>query len=375
MRSLFLIFIITFLVYAASAPADTPYDYFTRLSHAFLNGRLYLEENPPWLNELIPLDGKYYVVYSPMPAIILMPLSAFGPNFLQTLFSIILGAINGVLIYILMRRLQISQKTSFLITFLFAFGTNHWFLSSIGSAWYLAHIVAIFFLLLSLIETFGKRRYFLIGLLLGASFWSRTPVLFTLPFFILLFRNNFKNMLLLGSGLGVFILLDLTYNFLRFNELSPFRPYNLIPQIMDDPVFKDGFMSIKFIPRHLNAMFFYLPQVSDKFPYLIPSLYSMAIWFTTPALIYIIKAKLNKIALACWVGIIPTLFVISLWAGVGYSQFGYRFIQDVIPFLLILTAYGVGPKPTKLAWILILVSILVNVWGVILINKFDLYVI
>lgn len=310
-----------------------------------------------------------------MPAIMLIPFTLLGHNISQTLFSTLLGAINVVLIYILMRRLQISQKTSFLMTFLFGFGTNHWYLASIGSAWYFAHIVAVFFLLLALIEIFGKRRYFLIGLLIGASFWSRSPIIFSLPFFLIIYRNNFKNSLLLGSGLGVFILLDLAYNFLRFNEISPLAPYNLISNITNDPVFKDGFMNVKFIPRHLDAIFLRLPYLTDKFPYLVPSLYAMALWFTTPALVYVFKVKFRRIIVACWSAIIPTLSIIFFWAGVGYSQFGYRFIQDVMPFLVILTAFGIGQKPSKLAWVLVLLSVLVNIWGIIFINKLDLYVI
>jgi hypothetical protein len=36
----------------------TPYNYFVRLADAFLHFRLYLLENPPWLNELVPFQGN-----------------------------------------------------------------------------------------------------------------------------------------------------------------------------------------------------------------------------------------------------------------------------------------------------------------------------
>ncbi len=384
MKQFFFIFLITLIIYFLSSPGETPYNYFTRLSSSFLSGKLYLTQNPPWLNELIPIKDKYYVVYPPMPAIILMPyVLLFGEHSSQTLFSIILGSINVGLVYLLCKKIKLTSKTSIWVTLFFGFGTNHWYLASIGSAWFLAHIVAVFFLLLSLIEVFGKQRLILIGLLLGFSFWSRTTVIFTLPFFYIFFWKRFLpinmtsilNFFFLNIGIIFFILLDAEYNFLRFGNFSPFAPYYLIPNINSDPIFKNGFMSLKFIPRHIDAILFRLPKLTKTFPFLIPSLYSTAIWFTSPAILFIFKAKDNLIIIACWAAIILTLSVTFLWAGVGYAQFGYRFIQDIMPFLLILMAYGFGQKPGKIAICLIILSIIINTWGVILINKFNVFII
>ncbi len=295
-----------------------------------LDGKLYITDHPSWLNELIAIGGKYYIVYPPMPAIVLLP-SVFllGQYFSQTIFSIILGAINVVLVYLLFKRLNFSNKTSFFVTIFFAFGTNHWYLASVGSAWFIAHITALFFLLLALFEVSGKKRF----------------------------------------------LLDALYNFLRFNNFSPLSPYQLIPGIVNDPIFQQGFMNIAYIPRHIEAILLRLPQVQSTWPFLIPSLYSTALWFTSPAFIYIFKAKKSLLTVACWVAIIATLLVVSLWGGVGFAQFGYRFAQDFMPFLLILLAIGIGNKPSKIFYLLWVLSILVNAWGVIMINKLNIYAI
>lgn len=382
MRLLLMIFSIVIFFYFLTSAGETPYNYFTRLSESLLSGKLYLTQNPPWLNELIPIDSKYYVVYPPMPAIILMPfVLLFKGNVSQTIFSIILGSLNVVLVYILLRRVIQSVKTSLLVTFFFAFGTNHWYLSSVGSAWFFAHITALFFLIIALIETFGKGRLLLIGFLLGVSFWARTTEVFTLPFFYIFFwkkfwpinKKNFYNFLLLNLGVIFIILLDATYNFLRFGSFSVLMPYSLIPHIKNDPMFKDGFMSINFIIRHIDAVLFRLPKLINTFPFLIPSLYSTALWFTSPAFFYIFKAKKDLLSIACWTAIVTTISVIFLWAGVGYAQFGYRFIQDVMPFLLILMIKGIGQKPSKLTYFLILLSVIINAWGTILINKFNIF--
>src|SRR3989304_4055883 len=187
-----LIFILVLIIYVITSPGQSPWNYFVLLADAFNHGRLYLTQNPSWLNELVPIDGKYYVVYPPMPAILLMPyVYLFAEKASQTMFSILLGSLNVVLVYLLCKRLNFSIKTSLLVTFSFAFGTNHWYLSSVGSAWFIAHITALFFLLLALLETFGKQRLLLIGLLLGGSFWARTPVIFTAFFFYIYFWSRF----------------------------------------------------------------------------------------------------------------------------------------------------------------------------------------
>jgi hypothetical protein len=369
-------------VYLLSSPGPTPYNYFTRLSEAFLNNRLYLTDNPSWLNELVPRGGRYFVVYPPMPAIVMIPwVALFGKEASQAIFSILLGALNASLVFILIKKLKFPDKTAILVAIFFAFGTDHWYLASVGSAWFISHVVALTFLFLALIETFGRSRLLVIGLLLGASFWSRTTVIFTLPFFYIFLakkfwpinKQNLFNFFLLNFGVGFFVILDFYYNFVRFGSINALAPYLLIPNISNDPVFSGGFMSLKFIPRHLEAAFWKLPKPINKFPFLVPSLYSMPVWFSSPALFLILKAGKSRLALACFSAVILTFLVISTWAGVGYAQFGYRFVQDFMPFLLILLALSLGQRPGKLAYGLIALSILVNLWGVVMINKLGTY--
>jgi hypothetical protein len=343
-----------------------------------------LSENPAWLNELIPDDGKYYVVYPPMPAVVMIPAAAiFGDNLSQSLFSIFLGSINVCLVYFLGKILQFGQKTSILMALFFGFGTNHWFLANVGSAWYIAHIVALFFLLLALIETFGKGRLWLIGLLIGASFEARTTVIFTTVFFYLYFWRKFWpvnkksiwNFINLSGGILGFIAIDAIYNFARFGNFSVLSPYQLIPRISGDPIFQEGFMNFHYIPRHFQALFTQLPVFQNAWPYIIPTLYSLPIWLTSPWILLLIKTKRNFLALCSILAIIPTLFIISLWGGVGFAQFGYRFAQDFMPFLLILLGLSIGKKPAWYVYLFLIASILVNFWGVVVINLLGISVI
>ena len=54
----------------------------------------------------------------------------------------------------------------------------------------------------------------------------------------------------------------------------------------------------------------------------------------------------------------------------GFAQFGYRFAVDVHPFLFLILIYALPKKLGKVHWLLLFLSILVNAWGVVWINKF-----
>src|SRR5215475_5167358 len=60
-------------VYFFSNPGSgSYYDYTYRIAEALLSGRLGLTERPPdWLNEMVPLDGRYYSVF-PLGSVLTM---------------------------------------------------------------------------------------------------------------------------------------------------------------------------------------------------------------------------------------------------------------------------------------------------------------
>ncbi len=388
-----LFFISTFIIYYLTSSGPTPYNYFVHLANAFLQGRLYLINNPPWLNELIPMNGKYYVIYPPMPALLVLPivvLKGLATN--QTLISIFVGGLNAVLVYLLAKRLFSDSDNnrknvlSLWIATLFIFGTIHWFLASVGSVWYFAHIAATFFLLLAFNETFGKMRFWLIGLLLGAAYWSRLPVILSLPFFLIMIYRRLKTkgekLSLKNSyfqfflGLGFFVGLNFIYNYLRFGTIFDVA-YYLQANILNEPWYSKGYFNLAYIPNHLKILLLKLPTFLPTFPYIQPSWAGMAIWLTTPAFIFALISTLkhfkDEITIACWSAIIPIAILVMSHGGTGFSQFGYRYAMDFYPFLLILTAKGISLNGLTLRWyhkFLIGISVLINLWGVLWINKF-----
>lgn len=380
------IFALTFAVYFfTQAGPPTGFNNFVRLADAFLHGRLYLTQDIYFL-ELAPVDGRFYVVPPPMPAILITPIVAiFGPSTNQTLISIVIGSVNTALAFLVARSLTKSTSVQLWTTAMFGFGTIHWWTAASGDVWMFSHTVSVMFLFIAILLTLGNKPPLLTGLVLGASYWTRLPTILSFPFFLVMYadrwykggagngllkKTDVKPLFWLGLGAGIFVILNAGYNFLRFGTVFDIS-YYLIPGILEEPWYQKGIFDITYIPRNLKVIFTGFPRLVDEFPYITPSWHGMAIWITTPAFIYSVFAGLrNKIALGCWLSIALIAFVDFSHGTWGFSQFGYRFALDFYPFLFILTVKGIGDQIRWHHMALITAGILVNLWGVLWIYRF-----
>jgi len=373
------IFLVVFIVYLITSPGKTPYNYFTRLADAFLHGRYYITDNPSWLSELIPAGlGRFYIVYPPMPALLALPfVFLFGPNFPQQIIAHLLGA--GIVILTILTSLKIRKDNKLAVWsgILIGFGSIVWYLSSVGSVWYLGQISSAFFLTAAIYEVITKKRTFLVGLFIGAAYLSRIHVIISLPFFIYALKINFKiesqnikKFITLGFGLFPFLAFDAIYNFIRFGVPWD-KGYFLVPGLLTEPWMSKGIVNIAYIPNHLQLLFLQLPKFLKVFPYIEPSWYGLAIWITTPAFVFSLKASLKeKLNILAWLAIFSIFAVVSIRGGTGWTQFGYRYAVDFYPFLVFLTIKGISKSKLKwYHWLLLVLSVIVNLWGVIMINK------
>lgn len=362
------------LVYFFTSAGRTPYDYFTRLSDAFLQGKYYLTESIPWLNELIPIDNKYYIVYPPMPAILAMPFRfIMGNKFEQQFLAHILGA--GITIFTMLISWNIKRDKKLMIWsgLLTAFGNIIWYLSATGSSWYLGQVSAAFFLTAAIYESLNKKHPIITGALLGAACLSRVEVVLSFPFFLYIYKdkNWLLNYLKIVLGALPFLTFDFSYNLIRFGTIWN-KGYMLIPGVTEEPWFQDGLVSLKYVPRHLKIMFLTIPKFIKEFPYIIPSWAGLAIWITTPAFLYSLFANIKEgIIKASWLAIITISFLILSHGTTGFTQFGYRRAVDFYPILIFLTIKGVARNGLRWHhWFLLCLSIIVNLWGTLWINKF-----
>ncbi len=387
------LFAVAFIVYWATGEGHaTYYNYYVRLADAFLHGRLYLLDNPSWLNELIPNPSGvgYYVVYPPFPAVLMTPLVAiFGLDLNQTLFGLFFAAATVPLAYLVarsalakMQSTATSKRTYVWYAVLFGFGTIFWYLSSIGSVWLIAQVIATFFMLLALYECFNRNRPLLIGLLVGASFWCRLPTALGIFFFAALaislqqntsWLNKFKSALpylaKLAAGMAVFVILEFIYNFVRFGTILPVG-YWMIPGVLDEPWFSHGHFSLLYIADNLKPFLLGLPMLTSTAPFVQFPMSGMAIWITTPAFIFALKSKIkDHVTWWSWLAVLCIAAVIFTNAATGWG-FGYRYAVDFYPFLFLLTVRDMGGNLKWYHKLLIIIGVTINLIGVVAINMF-----
>ena len=101
-----------------------------------------------------------------------------------------------------------------------------------------------------------------------------------------------------------------------------------------------------------------------------PSAYGMSAILVSPLLLWLIGKPYRdkRMWLASWAVVGVTSIPILLHFTQGWVQFGYRFMLDFIPFIMIILALRlpdkIGSAQGKLAVGLTIISVGVNWWGV-----------
>jgi hypothetical protein len=344
--------------------------HYAYLADAFLHGRLDVDAAAaPELVELVPEGGRHYVVYPPLPAVVLMPFVAvFGPTFPTALASILAAALCAALTWLMLRRLAFDWRVSAATTFLFVFGTGFWYVALRGSSWFFAHVVCLLFLTAALVVVLGERRRpLLVGLLLGAAVLSRLPVVLTVPFFLaMLLRERPRDWRAGGAllaGVGVFVGANMLYNLARYGTVFDVG-YVKIPGVLEEPWYAQGIIHWSYLPRNLHALLFQPPLLIEQFPYFVPSLFGLSLFIATPAFLLMFLAPARR----AWTWIVAGTALLAMLPGLthgwpGGGQFGYRFALDAGPFLLILTALGMRHGVTPRVLVLVGLSVLSALWG------------
>ncbi|HEX4923578.1 MAG TPA: hypothetical protein VFV50_05810 [Bdellovibrionales bacterium] len=381
------LFALTFTIYYVSSTGEgNIYNYHVLLADAIRHGRLDLGRNYTHL-ELVELEGRFYTVFPPGPALLLLPwVSLFGPKISQPLLSIFAGAASvflsyHVLLKIFADRVSTRGARSAAIwgAVFFAFGSIHWYHAQLGSGWYVGQIAAIPFLWAAILLALWNKSFFWVGLCLGAAYLCRLPTIMAGVFFAACYfprfiegtwrrpRLNLVNAGVFAAGLLPALLVNLLYNYLRFGVVHDIA-YDLLP-IHHEPWYKHGLFNLRYVPIHLQEMFTALPHVQREWPYVIPSLYAMALWLVMPALpLALIAPFRGRVFWACGLAAIAAAIPGLVHGGNGFSQFGYRHTLDYFPFLIILAAAGASRAPRWVSMPLLALSMAVNLWGVVMIS-------
>src|SRR3990170_1888055 len=415
-----LIFAIAFLGYYLSN--SRPLDWYNFLADALLRGDLHHVREPlDWYKHYVYLavaitqgtldvasvgipdyyqdlvvDGSTkYLPYQPAPAVLLVPFVAIrGSSFSEVYFSMALGAINVVLVWYMLVLMNVSRTTKLLLVPFFAFGTAHFYAATTGTLWFYNHVAAVFFLLLAIIFLLRRTSPVVPAFFLALAFLSRQTTILSTPFFIYwMIRQRQESILsrealfsresLTQAGLFLgtllpFVLFTFWYNDIRFG--SPFETgltelYNRYIGTGGYSFYPDAtrfnMFDVRNIPLHLYTIFLMPPELHPGWaglPIPQPSPYGMSVLLTSPAFIYGAFVKRNDaLRYGSWLAIFLISIPVITYFNQGWVQFGYRFLLDFIPFLMILTALGFednqSPTSTKIKIAMVAIAILAGFWG------------
>jgi hypothetical protein len=337
-----------FLVYwLSNRMYDATRGDFFYLADAFLHGHVWIDTRLGY-QDVILSGGHLYLPFAPFPAVALMPIVALtGPEVAdqwETGINAALAASTVGLAWWFTARAGVrSLVDRFFLVLLLGFSTQIWWVTTRGGVWHTGQLIATILTLACLIELWGSRRAWLIGLLAGFAFLTRAPLAFAIPFYALLLAGDriweprrwpWRAWLQLAVGVGPSIAFFFWYNAARFGSpLESGYGLALLPAWLEAQR-QHGLFSTHHVPMNLYYLFGKVPKIIDQFPYFQPDGLGMSIFITSPGLLYAVRAPWRTsrvwwLAGAALLVLIPTL----LYYGGGWLQYGYRYALDSIPFV------------------------------------------
>ena len=388
--------------------------HFVYLAESLLKGHLDLIHVPSPPYDLTPHEGKWYVSFPPLPALLMLPLVAIrGLAVSDIAFSVVLGALNVSLLYVVLARLGPgSPGVSVWLCLLLGLGTPLWYCASLGSVWYTAHVVAVTCLCLYALEVLGRNRPVLAGAWLGLGFLSRAPVLLAFPLAMATGlrrtmgrKGAARFVALLALGVAPALLGQAVYNWVRFGDPLEFgyRWMNSPGPLLERQM-TWGQFSFHFLPENLYTLLIRPPLISVSPLHIEPDPWGMGLLLTCPALLLALpvrtlvkgvrwlsgregvgpsktvrssfrfirllsapfaRADGRCLCLGLWFSLALIQLLSLLYFNTGSFQFGYRFALDWLPLGILLVALATGGELPWWGKALIVVGALIHVWGVL----------
>ncbi len=312
------------------------------------------------------------------------------------------------------------------LTLFYGLGTCHMYQASTGQVWLITQLTATLFLVLAIglalralplatgdtnSDTEIRLRYFVFAAIaLAVGFLSRNTIILATPFFLVLlliashrstrpFRTFFKVSAPCVLVLIAAICIQLAFNHARFGDAMDFGQGHLADAGGNDlfaaEFHQHGRFNLHYLPR--NIWYYFLNPTIRQYPAYDPSQVGWtfdpmgnSFFLVSPAFLYIFLCARRLVGRAVpatgsiisssgghsppyappqnllWATLasaIPGLTALMLFHGTGWYQFGQRYLLDVLPFFLLLAAYGMRGRLTRASLALIGVSFVINAWG------------
>lgn len=371
--------VFTGIIYYFSNPKpQAHFDYTLRVAENFLNGEIGLSEKPfSWLNEMIPFENRWFSAFPLGAVLTLLPIAVLkitgiaGENPAGFLGAFAGGAI-ALFLLLIAGHYKYSWKKRILLAAAILFGTWMWTNLMMAGAWHLALGFAVLGEAGAIYFTVFNRRPLAAGFFFALAFGNRTEILLTAPVFMyLLIQSRNDNSKFKIQNLTLFCVVPfilgvstLVYNYLRFHSFSDFG-YARIPGVLDEPWYAHGIFSFSYIPLNAREMLLTQWKFLPAFPYLVPSGFGGAIWWSSPFLFFLFRPRMrNKILwLAAWAAIFVLTFLLWTHGNPGGWQFSYRYAMTLLPWIFLILLENSPEETTLVEWFVYLASIAINAYA------------
>jgi hypothetical protein len=393
-----LVVIATWIALFATARAElftvhTAQNHFALQAEAWLDGRADLGGPPPAYtrnNDFAVYGGRTWISFPPFPSVILLPF-VWAAGSAEALpdgaVFLVLAALTPLFLFLALERMRDlgrhahASPTTAALSLTAALGTVFWFSAVQGTVWFAAHVVGTGLASLFVFACVGARHPLVAGLALGLALATRVPVVLAAPLFF--FELGWaarrdatggvdpldwvKRAAWFAAPFAAVALAVALYNNARFRDPLEFghRHLDVVWRARMD---QHGLFDRRYLGRNLGVVTSSLPFFgSDGWPKISP--HGLALWLTSPFLLWL--ARRRAVRPGARLARRATLLVAALVAmpnllyhNTGWVQFGYRFSNDFIVFLVVALALSLRRLPPSF-WVAAAISTLVNAFGAV----------
>lgn len=409
----------------------SPDNHYAHLAQSLLEGRLDQGGDPPGTNDWACYDRvehgacpngqfrlaasdpdryRWYVSFPPLPALVILPaVAAFGVGLPDRLFFALIAGFGPATLYVLLRRLrerghsERSVGEDLFLTILFAFGTVFFFVAEQGTVWFAAHVVLVPLLCMYMAASVDAERPVLAGTMLGLMFLTRpTTAIFALffaaeaarmtrrgsartpredagwlsRFFFFVVGTELRGFFRKAVPFAVPVLVSggvaMAMNHARFEDPLVFG-HEYLQIFWRTRIEKWGLFNYHYVGRNLSVFLASLPWLSREAPHFVVSGHGLALWVTTPHVLYALHPRRMPPILVAFT--VPTVLVMVadlMYQNSGWLQFGYRFSLDYLPAVFAMLALG-GRRFGWEARLLAVFAIVLNTFGALTFDRAPAY--
>jgi hypothetical protein len=333
---------------------ENPWQQFTDQSFSFVHGRL--DNQNSISQDMVVKDGKFYWPNGPFPAVLMMPfVSIWGMEFHQGTALVLLISTLVYFLYKLTRLHNYSHTHTFYFICAFLFGSVAIDILSTPSGWMFSQAVCLVLLTICLYEFETKRRYLVMGILIGGIIATRP----TSAFFVLLILGfilfqkvkipkKIVNLVLLSIPILTSVVMLAWFNWVRFGSITDNGYLTNDVGPVSEPLRAMGMFTTQHIPMNVYWYFLAGPQtVTDGsahliYPYIKADKWGTSLLFISPFFFYILRTfkDRNWYVRGLWVVSLLTLGLLLMYFNTGWHSFGPRYTADFLPLIYVLSLYA-----------------------------------